>query len=139
MFNLTKKTNSTDPVKIYIDQIDKLLPYSKLSKAPILKELGLDVAEAVADANQKNPSLVFGLPREVAKNISISQDWNTTEAGFRIRLLAYVIDLLVSIGAVTLILMLPVLFIILNQDTLDSTTIIIALILFISVLFVSEL
>lgn len=83
-------------IESYIGQIDKLLPYPRERKAKALKNLQLDVEEEMNESGKKNPSLVFGLPREVAKDISLSQDWGTRKAGFLIRSIPFMVDSVIS-------------------------------------------
>jgi len=92
------KNKLSDPISSYIQEIDRLLPYSKEKKKPILKELRQEVQDTLQTDNRA-PNLVYGSPHEVAKNLSVSQDWGTKPARWGIRTLAFVIDsiLIVSI------------------------------------------
>lgn len=98
------KNKLSDPISSYIQEIDRLLPYSNEKKKPILKELRQEVQDTLQTDNRA-PNLVYGSPHEVAKNLSVSKDWGTTPAGWGIRILAFVIDsiLIVSICLLYLI------------------------------------
>ena len=87
----------SDPISSYIQEIDKLLPYSKETKKPVLNELRQEVQDALKNDN-KAPHLVFGSPSEVAKNLSTSHDWKTTPARWGIRTLAFAIDGILIVG-----------------------------------------
>lgn len=92
------KNKLLDPISSYIQEIDRLLPYSNEKKEPILKELRQEVQDTLLTDNRA-PNLVYGSPYEVAKNLSVSQDWGTKPAPWSIRTLAFAIDaiLIVSI------------------------------------------
>ncbi|MFX1534805.1 MAG: RDD family protein [Promethearchaeota archaeon] len=82
--------NSLD---LYIDQINRLLPYKKAVKLPILEALREEVMEALTDAGSNDPTTVYGAPRDVAKNLSLGQDWGV-RASFKRRTVAYSLDVL---------------------------------------------
>ncbi|MHA1995416.1 MAG: RDD family protein [Candidatus Hodarchaeales archaeon] len=82
-------------IDVYIEEIRKLLPYPSSLKTSLLKELRVDVDTAMEEAKNKNPSLVFGSPREVAKNFTKSQDWGTKRAGWWVRIFAYLVDVII--------------------------------------------
>ncbi|MFX0208821.1 MAG: RDD family protein [Candidatus Hodarchaeota archaeon] len=88
------KLNSIDG---YIDEVRRLLPYSKEKTQDVLKELRIDIEAAVIDADRKPPSAVFGSPRDVALNIMASHpEWYSKRAGWWIRFMAFVLDLFVE-------------------------------------------
>ncbi len=87
------KNKLSDPISSYIQEIDRLLPYSNEKKKPILKELRQEVQDTLQTDNRA-PDLVYGSPHEVAKNLSVSHDWGTKPARWGIRTLAFVIDVL---------------------------------------------
>ena len=91
-----KKTSNS--ILEYIKSISRLLPYSESEKAPVLLELQEDVYIAMESSEKKPPSVVFGSPSEVARNISIGHDWGTSPARWRIRFLASIIDFTIIIG-----------------------------------------
>ncbi len=99
------KNKLSDPISSYIQEIDRLLPYSKEKKKPRLKELRQEVQDALK-ADNRAPHLVYGSPHEVAKNLSVSQDWGTKPARWGIRTMAFAIDgiLIVSICLIYLII-----------------------------------
>jgi uncharacterized RDD family membrane protein YckC len=86
------KNNTAKRIDLYIDEISKLLPYPSSLKTTLLAELRIDVQTAMEGFEKKNPSMVFGLPRDVAKNFTKSQDWGTKRAGWWSRIFAYLID-----------------------------------------------
>ncbi|MHA2246133.1 MAG: RDD family protein [Candidatus Hodarchaeales archaeon] len=91
------KNKLLDPISSYIQEIDRLLPYSKEKKKPVLNELRQEVQDALKNG-KKAPHLVFGSPSEVAKNLSSSHDWKTTPAGWGIRTLAFTFDGILIVG-----------------------------------------
>ncbi len=97
------KNKLSDPISSYIKEIDRLLPYSKENKKPVLNELRQEVQDALKNDN-KAPHLVFGSPSEVAKNLSTSHDWKTMPAGWGIRTLAFAIDGILIVGVCLLYL-----------------------------------
>ncbi len=84
-----------DTIDLYINEISELLPYPVSKKKDKLEELRIDVQAAVEDSDIKNPSIVFGSPRDVAKKFSQSQYWGTQRAGWSSRFLAWLIDTLI--------------------------------------------
>lgn len=91
------KNKLSDPISSYIQEIDRLLPYSKEKKKPILKELRQEVQDTLQTDNRA-PNLVYGSPHEVAKNLSVSQDWGTKPARWGIRTLAFAIDTILNVS-----------------------------------------
>ncbi|MHA2073928.1 MAG: hypothetical protein ACW97X_04870, partial [Candidatus Hodarchaeales archaeon] len=85
------KQHILDPIDGYIKEVSALLPYPDDKKAPVLEELRRDVQDAMGE-EKRPPSVVFGSPLEVAKNLSVAQDWGTKPAGWGIRTIALFID-----------------------------------------------
>jgi uncharacterized RDD family membrane protein YckC len=81
-----------DTIVHFIEKIDSLLPYPTFKKEEVLEELRLDLEATMKDSDEKIPSVVFGTPRDVAKNLSLSQDWETERAGWGRRIAAFGID-----------------------------------------------
>ncbi len=88
-----------DPIDGYIKEINDLLPYPNNQKTPVLEELRKDVLDAMR-AEKRPPSVVFGSPKEVAKNISFARDWGYKNASWPTRFLAFAIDILITMGVV---------------------------------------
>ncbi len=86
-----------DPIDGYIKEIGAFLPYPEKRKIPVLEELRKDVQDAMG-SEKRPPSVVFGSPIEVAKNLSIAQDWGTKPAGWGTRGLASIIDFAATLG-----------------------------------------
>ncbi|MHA1969356.1 MAG: RDD family protein [Candidatus Hodarchaeales archaeon] len=103
------KQHILDPIDGYIKEVSALLPYPDNKKAPVLEELRRDVQDAMGE-EKRPPSVVFGSPLEVAKNLSVAQDWGTKPAGWGIRTIALFIDftalmvVIVIFGFINLIL-----------------------------------
>ena len=89
--------NIMDPIDGYIKEINNLLPYPNQQKTPVLEELRKDVIDAM-EGEKRPPSVIFGSPTEVAKNISFAQDWGYKNASWHIRLAAFIIDIIITIG-----------------------------------------
>lgn len=85
----------TNNINRYIQEISELLPYPSTLKNSLLVELRKDVQSAMEGSKSKNPSMVFGSPRDVAKNFTKGQDWGTERAGWWSRIFAYFIDIVV--------------------------------------------
>ncbi|MFX0094097.1 MAG: RDD family protein [Candidatus Hodarchaeota archaeon] len=79
-------------VDCYIKEIARLLPYRKEKKQPVLDALREEVMEAMQDSEETDPTIVYGEPREVAKNVSSSQEWGI-DTSYKRRALAYIIDM----------------------------------------------
>lgn len=94
------KQQILDPIEGYVKEISSLLPYSEKKKATVLEELRKDVHDAMG-SEKRPPSVVFGSPTEVAKNLSIAHDWGTRPAGWGVRILAHSIDILALAGVFT--------------------------------------
>ena len=83
----------SDQIEEYIEEISKLLPYPSEKKKEVLSELQSDVISAMKDhPPDDSPENVFGKPREVAKNVSLSQDWHDIRAGWFVRFWAWFVD-----------------------------------------------
>ncbi|MFW9777748.1 MAG: RDD family protein [Candidatus Heimdallarchaeota archaeon] len=91
------RSKALDPIDGYLREVSALLPYPEERKAPILGELKKDVEDAMG-AEKRPPSVVFGSPVEVAKNLSIANDWGTKPAGWGTRLIASFIDYVATLG-----------------------------------------
>lgn len=89
-----EKQQILDPINGYVNEISRLLPYPEKRKAPVLKDLRRDVQDAMG-SEKRPPSVVFGSPIDVAKNLSVAQDWGTKSAGWGIRAFALVLDFIV--------------------------------------------
>ena len=87
----------TDPIDGYIKEISDLLPYPNNQKTPVLEELRKDVQDAM-ESEKRPPSVVFGSPKEVAKNISFAQDWGYKNASWLVRFVAFIIDIILTLG-----------------------------------------
>jgi uncharacterized RDD family membrane protein YckC len=118
-----KKTKLHDPIDVYIQKVNRLLPYPKSVKNSILESLEQDITEAMRDINNPDPTEVFGDPGIVAKNLSSSKDWGTSPVGFRLRTVAYLIDFFLSILA-CLSLIVPTVFLIGPHMVYESNLII---------------
>ena len=90
----------------YITQISKLLPYPMQEKTTLLEGVRKDVKDAMDDSDETNPSVAFGSPFEVAKNLSEAQDWGTEPASWTRRFFATIIDMIIT-GTLSVILFLP--------------------------------
>lgn len=86
------KHQALDPIDGYIREVSALLPYSEALKTPVLEELKKDVQDAM-ETEKRPPSVVFGSPIEVAKNVSLAQSWGTRSASWGTRFLAFIIDI----------------------------------------------
>ncbi len=95
------KRQGLHPIDGYIEEISALLPYPQKRKVPVLAELKKDVQDAMGP-EKRPPSVVFGSPVDVARNLSIAQDWGTKPAGWGIRTFAYIIDFIVLVVVVLL-------------------------------------
>jgi uncharacterized RDD family membrane protein YckC len=91
MHKKVSKQQALDPIDGYIREVSALLPYPEALKTPVLKELQKDVQDAMG-TEKRPPSVVFGSPIEVAKNLSIAQNWGTRPASWGTRFIAYIID-----------------------------------------------
>lgn len=79
----------------YLNKVSSFLPYPKSMKEDALDELRIDVQAAIEDSNGGSPSTLFGKPRDVAINISQAQNWHNERATWRVRFIAWVIDLII--------------------------------------------
>lgn len=94
----------------YIDEVRGFLPYPRIKTKDALDELRIDVQAALDDSSIKNPSSVFGSPRDVAKNISRSREWGIKRAGWIKRLIAFLIDAMIQMGSAMLFFILGFFF-----------------------------
>lgn len=83
----------SEQINQYIEEISSFLPYSQHVKKDVLEQITADVTSAMNDhGGTDTPAKVFGDPREVAKNICLSQDWHNERAGWTIRFFAWCVD-----------------------------------------------
>ena len=85
-------SNKNVLLESYIQEIDNWLPYPKKKKSRLLENLRSEVIEAIQDTGNSDPVIAFGDPYQIAKGLSLSQDWGTKPAGWGIRTLAFMID-----------------------------------------------
>jgi len=97
-------------VKDYLNQIESYFPYPKSKRQEAIENLRQDVEEALNDSEKIDPLEVFGSPLDVARNYSLNYDWSTEPAGYKIRAIAYGIDLLASLGILSITFLLGSLF-----------------------------
>ena len=97
-----------DPIDGYIKEISDLLPYPDNQKTRVLEELRKDVLDAMG-SEKRPPSVVFGAPIEVAKNISFARDWGYKNASWQLRFLAFGIDLFLTMGVVAMFALIRIL------------------------------
>ena len=82
----------------YIQKINSWLPYPKEKKFRLLENLKEEVNEAIQDTGNSDPVIAYGDPYQIAKALSLSQDWGTKPAGWGIRIFALLIDLVLVIS-----------------------------------------
>ncbi|MHA2203428.1 MAG: RDD family protein, partial [Candidatus Hodarchaeales archaeon] len=99
-------SNENILLETYIQKVNSWLPYPQEKKTRLLENLRAEVYEALQDSGDSNPVIAFGDPYQIAKGLSLGQDWGTKPAGWGIRTLAFMIDviLIVSICLAYLIL-----------------------------------
>ncbi|MHA1996178.1 MAG: RDD family protein [Candidatus Hodarchaeales archaeon] len=79
-------------IEKYIHDIDEWLPYPQNRKAPLLENLHAEVIEAIHDTQNPDPVIAYGNPYEIAKGLSLSQEWGMQPASWYIRTFAFTID-----------------------------------------------
>ena len=77
----------------YMRKVNSWLPYPKEKKSRLLENLREEVNEAIQDTGNSDPVIAYGEPYQIAKALSLSQDWGTKPAGWGIRVFAFIIDL----------------------------------------------
>ena len=91
-------SNKNVKLTSYIEEIDSWLPYPKEKKKQLLENLREEVDEAIQDTGNSNPVIAYGDPYQIAKALSLSQDWGTKPAGWGIRTFAFMIDIILIVG-----------------------------------------
>ncbi len=86
-------------VESYIQKINSWLPQPKELLNRHLANLKEEVLEAIQDSGNPNPEVAYGDSYEIAKGVSLSQDWGLKPASWRLRFLAFVVDILLIVGA----------------------------------------
>jgi uncharacterized RDD family membrane protein YckC len=81
----------------YIQKINSWLPYPEEKKIRILVNLREEVNEAIQDTGNSDPVIAYGDPYQIAKALSLSQDWGTKPAGWGIRTFAFMIDIILIV------------------------------------------
>ena len=76
----------------YIQKINYWLPHQAKKKDPLLENIKVEVNEAIQDTGNPDPVIAYGDPYQIAKGLSLSQDWGMVPAGWGIRMLAFIID-----------------------------------------------
>jgi uncharacterized RDD family membrane protein YckC len=105
---LSEKNNLLES---YIQKIDYWLPYPKGKKKKLLENLKAEVIEAIQDSGNSDPVIAFGDPYQIAKGLSLSQDWGTKPGGWLDRIFAFMIDAILVVGFCLVYLMFGFVFI----------------------------
>jgi uncharacterized RDD family membrane protein YckC len=105
---MSDEKNSIDN---YIKEIDRWLPFSRDQKNRYLENLRGEVLEAIEDTENSDPNIAYGRPYEIAKGLSLSQDWGTTSSGWIIRIFAFIIDIFIIVSFCFIYLLFGLVFI----------------------------
>ncbi|MFX1282585.1 MAG: RDD family protein [Promethearchaeota archaeon] len=81
----------------YIQKIDYWLLYPKTKKKIVLDRLKAEIIEAIQDTEKKDPVEAFGNPYQVAKDVSLGQDWDIERSSYSDRIVAFMIDTFIQI------------------------------------------
>lgn len=92
---MSDKKNLTES---YIQEIDNWLPYPKKKKSDLLENLRVEITEAIQDSGNPDPEIAYGDSYQIAKGLSLSQDWGTKPSGWFDRILAFMIDATLIVG-----------------------------------------
>ncbi|MHA2033555.1 MAG: RDD family protein [Candidatus Kariarchaeaceae archaeon] len=95
---MRKLSEENESIDNYIQEIDNWLPYSINQKKPYLENVRMEVLEAIRDTNNSNPNIAYGDPYEIAKGLSLSQDWNRRSSGWLFRVYAFMIDVAIIVS-----------------------------------------
>ena len=98
-----------DPIDGYIKSISQLLPYRLDVKAQVLEELRKDVLDAMGN-EKRPPSVVFGSPQVVARNLSNAHDWGTKTASWLRRFIASGIDFILLMSVLIIFTWIRIVF-----------------------------
>lgn len=82
----------------YMQKIDDWLPYQGEKKNRLLENTRAEVIEAIQDTGNFDPVLAYGDPYEIAKGLSLGQDWDRIPAGWGIRVFAFMIDAILVVS-----------------------------------------
>ncbi len=91
-------SSENDLVELYIQKVDYWLPQPKEMVKQLLENLKEEVIESIQDKGNADPVVTYGDPYEVAKGLSLSQDWGLTPASWFIRFLAFIVDILLIVS-----------------------------------------
>lgn len=92
---MSDKKNLTES---YIQEIDNWLPYPKKKKSDLLENLRVEITEAIQDSGNPDPEIAYGDSYQIAKGLSLSQDWGRKPSGWFDRILAFMIDATLIVG-----------------------------------------
>ncbi|MFX0125748.1 MAG: RDD family protein [Candidatus Hodarchaeota archaeon] len=82
----------------YVKEVGSWIPTTERKKR-ILNVLRGEVTEAMTESGL-SPEEAYGKPYDTAKNLCKGQEWVSKPANYRIRAKAYLIDMLIIVGAV---------------------------------------
>ena len=99
---MSKENNHIDE---YIRSVDRWLPYTQIKKDKILENLRVEVSEAVQDKKNPDPVFAYGHPYQIAKGLSLGQDWGVQPANWYLRICAFIIDIILVVGICLLYLL----------------------------------
>ncbi len=85
-------------VDLYIQKVDYWLPQPKELKKRLLETLRAEVLESIQDTGNPDPVKAYGDPYKIAKGLSLSKDWGSTRAGWGIRSLAFLLDVILIVS-----------------------------------------
>lgn len=95
---MRKLSEENESIDNYIQEIDNWLPYSRNQKKQYLENVRMEVLEAIRDKNNSNPNIAYGDPYEIAKGLSLSQDWSRRSSGWLFRVYAFMIDVAIIVS-----------------------------------------
>jgi uncharacterized RDD family membrane protein YckC len=92
-------------IEEYIRNVDDWLPYPQNEKSEILDNLHAEVTEAIHDKNNPDPTVAFGDPYDIAKGLSLGQDWGMSPANWYVRTVAFMIDVILILSICSIYLL----------------------------------
>lgn len=92
-------SSKDDLIKLYIKKIDYWLPQPKEKVKRLLENLKEEILEAIQDTGDPDPVVAYGDPYQIAKGLSLSQDWGFEPATWKNRFLAFIVDILIIVSA----------------------------------------
>ena len=90
------KIGKIDVIASYLSRIKQYMPLNQKYLTLVMKDFEITIHEAIVDTKENNPMILFGDPKDVARNMIHSINIILKKITFSRRIIPYVIDFFIS-------------------------------------------